>query len=214
MKEDEIQIGISSTLVEYINAHPKEYTIKEIADKICYTVMQFLSLSQKDKTKHTVLRLVYSILDKLMEETKASEKTSCRKGCAFCCKMNVDVTPMEADLIIDYCEQKNIPIDQQYLQLQAAVPKHELAFHPMVAACAFLSEDNTCRIYPVRPVACRKYLVISPAENCDIKKYPDAMICASLNVPAEIVTSAVDSIQLGVIGSLPKLLLRRISESA
>jgi Fe-S-cluster containining protein len=32
-------------------------------------------------------------------------------------------------------------------------------------ACPFL-EDESCSIHPDRPIACREYLVTSPAENC------------------------------------------------
>jgi Fe-S-cluster containining protein len=32
-------------------------------------------------------------------------------------------------------------------------------------ACPFL-DDESCSIHPVRPIACREYLVTSPAENC------------------------------------------------
>ena len=34
-------------------------------------------------------------------------------------------------------------------------------------ACPFL-EDESCSIHPDRPVACREYLVTSPAENCSV----------------------------------------------
>jgi Fe-S-cluster containining protein len=40
-----------------------------------------------------------------------------------------------------------------------------LAYFGMGVACPFL-EDENCSIYEERPLACREYLVISPAEHC------------------------------------------------
>ncbi|MBM3148416.1 MAG: YkgJ family cysteine cluster protein, partial [Chloroflexi bacterium] len=49
-------------------------------------------------------------------------------------------------------------------------------------ACPFLEEES-CSIYNDRPIPCREYLVVSPAENC-AKPSPDAVKC--LKIPAEV----------------------------
>ena len=40
-----------------------------------------------------------------------------------------------------------------------------LAYFDEGVACPFL-EDESCSIHPERPLVCREYLVVSPAENC------------------------------------------------
>jgi len=127
--------------------------------------------------------------------------------------MNVDVSQLEIDLIIDYCKQNDIPIDQEYLKLQSSIPKHELGFSPKLSACIFLSKENTCTIYPVRPITCRKYVVITPSEQCNVMKYPDAQIGAWVDLNAEILASAVNSLQNTDVDSLPKMLLKKLDRN-
>ena len=213
MNTNNINIGLSSTLFAIIQANPGEYNIQEIANRVCRKMQSLSDLKQKDKTKHAILSVVYAVIDELMKETAKEQKLSCRKGCAFCCKMNVDVSPLEIDLIIDYCKENNLPINQEYLKLQSSIPKHELGFTPILSACTFLSKENTCTIYPVRPVACRKYVVITPSEQCDVMKYPDAQIGAWVDLNAEILASAVNSLQNTDVDSLPKMLLKKLGQN-
>ena len=49
-------------------------------------------------------------------------------------------------------------------------------------ACPFLEEES-CSIYTDRPIPCREYLVVSPAENC-ARPSPEAVKC--LKIPAEV----------------------------
>jgi len=208
-----VNIGLSSTLLAIIQANPVQFDIQEITNRVFRKMQSLSDLKQKDKTKHTILSVVYTVIDELMAEMAKEQKLSCRKGCAFCCKMNVDVSPLEIDLIIDYCKQNDIPIDQEYLKLQSSIPKHELGFTPMLSACTFLSKENTCTIYPVRPIACRKYVVITPSEQCNMMKYPDAEIGAWVDLNAEILASAVNSLQNADVDSLPKMLLKKLSQN-
>jgi hypothetical protein len=55
--------------------------------------------------------------------------------------------------------------------------------------CPFL-EDESCSIHPNRPLACREYLVTSPAANCD-NRTAGAVKCVP--IPARV-GSAVRSI--------------------
>ena len=43
---------------------------------------------------------------------------SCKKGCSFCCHIQVVITKPEANIIIDYCRVNNIKIDYSYLEKQ------------------------------------------------------------------------------------------------
>jgi hypothetical protein len=53
--------------------------------------------------------------------------------------------------------------------------------------CPFL-EDESCSIYPDRPLACREYLVTSPAEHC---RNPTADTVQLLGIPAKVSTAVI-----------------------
>lgn len=95
---------------------------------------------------------------------------SCRKGCHFCCRMNVMLTEAEASLIGRHCQEQNIPIPKRYLEEQLKYDWQEVS-RSEVGWCTFLKQGE-CSIYAVRPLACRKYLVSSLPERCDILKNP------------------------------------------
>jgi hypothetical protein len=57
-----------------------------------------------------------------------------------------------------------------------------LAYFRLGLACPFL-EDESCSIHPDRPLACREYLVTSPAEEC---ARPSAETVRTVPLPAEV----------------------------
>ncbi|HEY4062280.1 MAG TPA: YkgJ family cysteine cluster protein [Puia sp.] len=207
-----VNIALTSTILNFIEAYPEENSLQEVAERIVEQLQTFEDLQRRDKTKHTVLTVSYILIDKLMAELREDQQISCYKGCAHCCRMNVDVTPMEVELIIDFCKQNNIVINQAYLLLQSTIPKTELAFTPALATCTFLSKDNLCTIYPVRPMSCRKWMVTTPSELCNIPKYPTAQIGAWIDLNAEIVAAAINTLQGVESDSLPKILLQQLKK--
>lgn len=114
---------------------------------------------------------------------------SCRKGCGACCRQLVPISVTEARRLQQVVEQMPEPRKSTVLarfeeagrRLQAAgllerlrEPNHVgddeidpmgLAYFQQGIACPFL-EDESCSIYKERPLACREYLVVSPAEHC------------------------------------------------
>lgn len=117
------------------------------------------------------------------------DEISCRKGCAACCRQYVPISPAEARLLAAIVE--NMPesgrsiIKKRFAQalqrlresgvMDQAMNYHQLSKDETVAmakeyfelgiACPFL-ENESCSIYPFRPLVCREYLVISPATHC------------------------------------------------
>jgi hypothetical protein len=61
---------------------------------------------------------------------------ACRRGCAFCCYVNVDVTPLEA------------------IRLRRATRAAVAAARPGRTPCALLA-DSACSHYAIRPIVCR-----------------------------------------------------------
>jgi Fe-S-cluster containining protein len=122
------------------------------------------------------------------EET-LGRKISCQKGCGACCSQPVPLAEMEAypiaELVENMPEPRRSEIKQKFEDACAhfreigwfdrleecptASPETQEKvvmeyFHEGVS-CPFL-EDQSCSIHQDRPLACREYLVTSPAENC------------------------------------------------
>ena len=125
----------------------------------------------------------------------AGEPISCKAGCGACCRQPVPISEVEARQIAELVEAMPEPrrsvVRKRFAdavehfervgwfdRLDASIGKSpetsgkgetkvELAleyFHEGIA-CPFL-EDESCSIHPDRPLACREYVVTSPAENC------------------------------------------------
>ena len=141
------------------------------------------------------LKILFERIDKSIEESFFNHnevKPSCKKGCAFCCHINVDMTTIEAELILDYCEENNIEINYSIFENQKNLDNN---YRPESehSKCAFLDENNQCKIYPVRPVNCRSYYVINEPKFCNIKEYPHFETSVLMNNGAEILTCALIS---------------------
>lgn len=145
--------------------------------------------------------LIHKLLDAMIEWTLAKhpQETTCRKGCAYCCYMNVDVTWDEAQLLLETKEP-----DWSRATTQ-------LAGHDNIKyderACVYLNDDRSCGVYDQRPMACRKYLVISDPELCNIETNPKGdVLVVGINqveiLTSGMMTAASDS------GSMAEMLLK------
>jgi len=111
---------------------------------------------------------------------------SCRAGCGACCRQLVPLAPSEARALARLVDA--LPEPRQSLirsRFESALQTLEAAdllgrmgtrtpaersalgtaYFRLGIACPFL-EDESCSIHPDRPMACREYLVTSPADNC------------------------------------------------
>jgi Fe-S-cluster containining protein len=131
------------------------------------------------------------IVGRVTEEVAArGEPISCRAGCGACCRQLVPLNIFEAEALTDW--MRSLPPERQEALAErfhralsalrdagvvdkildnewvaAEEPNRDLAidyFHARVA-CPFL-ENERCSIHPIRPLACREYLVVSPPELC------------------------------------------------
>lgn len=99
---------------------------------------------------------------------------ACVKGCSWCCFQPVYLTTQEALLLYEYVMQAFDALQIKIIQSKAeskfkktrklTEDKKQYIIHP----CPFLV-DNSCSVYPVRPMACRIYL--SKDVNSCKKKY-------------------------------------------
>jgi len=119
------------------------------------------------------------------------EKISCKKGCAYCCSINIDISAQEAILLIDYCKENKIEIDWQKLEIQKEYNHtNYLSLDKESRKCVFLSDDNTCKVYKYRPISCRKYISLDKPEKCNLENGKQKLK-RFVSPTAEIIASAV-----------------------
>jgi Fe-S-cluster containining protein len=142
-----------------------------------------------------ILPVLQSLDDSLIagvaaQLTKAGLSVSCKLGCAACCRQMVPLCIFEAEALTTWIrslpEARQRELDRRFddvLRKFAAAglidrmvnedwlaeteSARQLAseyLHQRIA-CPFL-ENESCSIYPIRPLACREYVVTSPPEHC------------------------------------------------
>lgn len=155
-------------------------------------------------------RQIHQKVDELISGLPGNRKVRirCKKGCSFCCHYNVEIYRGEAMLIAEYCAQKGISIDKEYLLQQLRSKPLDLPLRRSHSACVFL-KDGECSIYEVRPIACRNYFVINDPKYCDAYTYPypSKLTQGIFNWDVELYLSALITVtQDG--DRLPRLLLQ------
>jgi Fe-S-cluster containining protein len=170
-----------------------------------------LTLACTQEGKVEVVKTVRGILDAEIEKNNAASghKISCKRGCAFCCRINVDTTNTEAKIVVDYAKKHNIPIDIDALKEQAIATNEERPFLKN-AKCVFLSEQNECKVYDVRPNACRKYFVTTEPEKCmaTLDRLSKSEIGLSVSWKVEILASAL--INIDESGDFSQMILNNL----
>ena len=89
------------------------------------------------------------------EKRKSGRRPVCKAGCGSCCGTHTDIPiyPLEMVAIYWYALEKMDPALRTALMTKL---KGRSTNEP----CPFLS-DNRCTVYPVRPVACRQFIVFN-----------------------------------------------------
>jgi Fe-S-cluster containining protein len=134
--------------------------------------------------------LTDSFVDFSVENARAEGlEVSCKKGCGACCRQLVPISGIEARRLRDLVEEMPEPrrsairvrfenarrrLEQANLLEKLRKPESfrdeevipfGVDYFNQRIACPFL-EDESCSIHPERPLACREYLVVTPAEHC------------------------------------------------
>ena len=111
-------------------------------------LLQDVGLGPEDAARHpwlvSLLRGYLLLRDCLAADlAKDGREPVCDRGCDLCCHQPIPVTPPEVVGIALLLKRHGYP---------------ERRSLPPPGACVFL-EHGACSIYPLRPVACRRYLV-------------------------------------------------------
>jgi Fe-S-cluster containining protein len=100
----------------------------------------------------------------------SSRPISCKAGCSACCHQKVDLGTFEAALIEAYLKENRIAVDTERLRKQTEALKGEPGSYEKLPfedrRCVFLSAGQTCSIYSVRPLMCRRHFVQSDPALC------------------------------------------------
>jgi Fe-S-cluster containining protein len=166
-----------------------------------------------------LLPLFRSLADAIVDIAEQSvlaegKAISCSNGCGACCRQLVPISAIEArrlrELLNELPERRAAEIRARFASARQRLaeagllapllePEHigdeqaqafGLAYFARGIACPFL-EDESCSIYADRPIACREYLVTSPATHC---ARPTAESVDRVKIPAKV-GSAVRKLQ-------------------
>lgn len=191
------------TQKEFIESMPPEM-IQEIVEAGAYYANEY----NKASNKLDALKELYRITDELFNEIPDRRDIKCKKGCAYCCHIRIEATPIEAKLAASYAKENNIPIDKNRLEHQQDLDVQEYMFSPH-KRCVFLGDDNTCQIYEVRPFSCRNYYVITEPELCNVDKYPHGQVTTVNDIQSQTPTLGAMMAE-GTHGNFAKLLLKEL----
>jgi Fe-S-cluster containining protein len=165
-------------------------------------------LSEKKFSTAQMAHGHHNLIDNELQKSDIAQNTSCKPGCAYCCEMDVSINSDEAELIHEFMKNHDITIDEVKLEKQS---KFKGEWHDQtkeMRTCVFLGTDKLCKIYPVRPASCRKYLAkVDDIEECNLEHgVKDVRLAVS--GPVEIITSAM--FNMGEQGRLCQLMFKEL----
>ncbi|MBS1536193.1 MAG: YkgJ family cysteine cluster protein [Bacteroidetes bacterium] len=158
---------------------------------------------------------------------KEGKTISCKKGCGACCRQLVPITESEVYLLYEALmimpKKNRNKIQQQFEKAINKLDKAELLelledineltseelrelgekYFALGIACPFL-ENESCSIHHNRPMACREYLVTSPAINCsnpqkgmiDVMPLPNSISVAAAQLDEPLHSNYVRQVPL------------------
>ena len=119
------------------------------------------------ETKFNAVQVIY---DRFEERTAPfREAATCAKGCAFCCTDagSIDITTLEGVRIRNHVVQ--LPRPQQSALKKALTKDARQREMGRKSPCPFLQKNMACRIYDLRPFACRR---IYSLQRCGPEQSP------------------------------------------
>jgi Fe-S-cluster containining protein len=142
-----------------------------------------------------ILPVLQSLDDSLIagvasQLAEAGQRISCKAGCGACCRQMVPVSIFEAEALAAWI--RTLPearrqelagrfhqallklaaaglidrmVNEDWLSETASARQMNLDYFYQRVPCPFL-ENESCSIYPIRPLVCREFLVSSAPEHC------------------------------------------------
>ncbi len=100
-------------------------------------IAQYQKLKKQFKAADRA-RIIHRMIDEFIKDKSGHEhfaKVKCKKGCAFCCYQNVDITFDEAMLLVE-----TVSIDWPAVEAQSLIEDNRSK------RCVFLQSDNSCGV--------------------------------------------------------------------
>lgn len=202
--------GLRGLIKQYqtvLNEHEATSFVDEVTRRIEGMMVHLMTFNPGVARGREVQRLVDH------EVNAASDlKYSCKKGCGACCHLEVQITSDDADVLRESLSD-GLKIDFHRLRELSERKTRDVLWRagatPM-NRCVFLGADNACRNYENRPAVCRKVLVSSPPELCEIVGANPEPIMIPM---AEIILSAALSIEGTKFGSLATMLQASLDQA-
>jgi len=114
-------------------------------------------------------------------EAAAQLGVTCKSGCAHCCMLPATATLPEMVLVVEYLTsrgdwtQRRPALEREltrqltaYAGVDILDKRSREEFFTRQLPCTFLTKDQRCSIYEVRPTVCRYHMVVTPPENCKL----------------------------------------------
>lgn len=196
-------------ITEYLYTSEREGRLskQEIIRDIQIEMAEYFK-NAREKSNTYATKALMDKLDKSLNEyiknSNLHNCIACKKGCSACCSTRVTITENEGHLIQDYIENNDIQFNLDKLASLRNLDGEKWTNIPTEhRKCVFLDENGSCKIYPVRPTACRKLLVTSNSSLC-AKRFDTFNIDRVLDYQSEILVSAMW--QVSKSGNLPDIL--------
>lgn len=161
----------------------------------------------KGATHQQIMAGIFRAMEEMYSEAKKKgifDQVTCSRGCSHCCHIEVRATTPEVQMILEFVKFTGLQLDWDRIKRHSRLNVEERMFDKN-SACVFL-RDKQCGIYPVRPVACRKYFVENDPELCKASN-PDNVASVVMSTYMEILASALYSANVEH-DTLEKLLLK------
>jgi Fe-S-cluster containining protein len=205
--------------------------------KVCGQALQLeLTVPTEPVALQKLLPVFQGLTNAVMDVAVAGveregKSISCRKGCGACCRQVVPISESEARAIAELVDAMPEPRQTRVrsrfadaiVQLERAglIAKLRnpdeaknsrelgLSYFAVGVPCPFL-EDESCSIHLDRPLACREYLVTSPAANC---ANPTAETVNCVPIPAHVAKAVRAADKTTSAGWLPLTLALEWTEN-
>ena len=205
----------------YIYTDNLKETLSEFSEEQCIRVHKEIDfhIEQYEKMRRerggpaTANNCLRNLQELIIEglTTKIGRTVTCSTGCSFCCNVEVHITEDEAELLASVLKDRKIEINQEKLNMQAGITDGTWLDRTCDdLTCIFLDENDECKIYQYRPMNCRKLMVTSDPQLCDIK-YRNEMVHRFLEIHIKIITTAI--MTCTKYGTLPKMLKEKLNDA-
>lgn len=216
---DQHTMGFIRNLVEKIPTDSAEEVLQEflsayeVAVDINYKSLRLIS-SGPERASYAMHLVDDAIREFMSKFTKRTDvKCQCKKGCNHCCHTRVEVCGSEADLLVERILRDNILIDWDRLARQAG--KHADDYYERILGesnrCVFLDDEGCCKVYDIRPLACREHLAAGEPSRCSMKGEETTNNYIYIH-SSRVISNALMFLEMETVGDMATNLLKRKSK--